>query len=65
MLAVAEIAEPGFEGGGVVFFDDAAVGYYGGGAGDGGPFAGGVEEGDVDVGVGGDAGVGVSGLLWE
>jgi hypothetical protein len=42
VLAVAEITEPGFESGGVVFFDDGAVGDDGGGAGYGGPFAGGV-----------------------
>lgn len=56
MDAIAQVAKPGFEGFGVVFFDDVAVGDYGGGAGDGGPFSGAVEEGDVDVGVGNDAG---------
>lgn len=55
MRAVAEIAEPGLEGRGVVFLDDGSVGDDFRGAGDGGPFAGVVEEGDVDVGVGGDA----------
>lgn len=35
-----------------MFVDEGAVGGDGGFAGDGGPFAGGVEEGDVDVGIG-------------
>ena len=63
MGAVAEVAEPGFEGGGVVGADFFAVGLDGGGAGDGGPFAGGGEEAEVDFRVGlevvGFAGFGV------
>ena len=63
VLAVLEVAEPGFEAGGVVFADHVAVGDDGCFAGDGGPFASGVEEGDVDFGVGfevvGFAGFGV------
>lgn len=51
MGAVSEVAEPGFEAGGVVFADGVAVGDDGGVAGDGGPFAGGIQEGDVDFGV--------------
>ena len=63
MFAVAKIAEPGFEAGGVVFADHVTVGDDGGFARDRGPFASGVEEGDVDFGVGfevvGFAGFGV------
>lgn len=48
MFPVAEVAYPGLEQGAVVLFDSCAVGEDGGAAGDGGPFAGRVEEGDVD-----------------
>lgn len=65
MLSVTEVAEPGLEGFGVVFFDDGAVGDDLGGAGHRGPFAGGVEEGDVDVGVGYDAGRRLVGTVEE
>ena len=63
MFSVAQVAHPGFQGGGVVFADGVAFGDDGGRSGDGRPFAGGVEEGDVDVRVGrevrGFAGFGV------
>lgn len=63
MAAVAEVAEPGTEGGRVVPVDEGAVRHDGGGAGDGGPLANGVDEGDVYVGVLGElvdfVGVGV------
>ena len=54
MSAVTQVAKPSLQGCRVVFVDEFAVGRDGGGAGDGGPFAGGVEEGDVDGGVGGE-----------
>jgi len=49
VLPISEIAEPGFEGWRVVFFDNGAVGEDGGRAGNGRPLPGTVEEGDVDV----------------
>lgn len=49
MRAVTEIAEPGFEGWRVIFLDGGAVDDDAGCAGDRGPFAGCVEEGNVDV----------------
>ena len=52
MLSVAEVAHPGFQRGRVVFVDEGAVGGDGGFAGNGSPFARGVQEGDVDIGVG-------------
>jgi hypothetical protein len=52
MRTITEIAYPGFELRGVVFLDKVAVGDDVCFAGDGGPFTGAVEEGDVDVGVG-------------
>jgi hypothetical protein len=51
VLAVTEVAEPRLEGGRVVFLDARAVGLDGSGAGDAGPLAGVVEEGEVDLGV--------------
>ena len=51
VLAVTEVAEPRLEGGGVVLLDARAVGLNGSGAGDAGPLAGVVEEGEVDFGV--------------
>lgn len=61
VLAVTEVAEPCLEGGGVVLLDAGAVGLDGSGAGDGGPLAGVVEEGKVDIGVLGEV-VGLAGL---
>ena len=61
VLSITQIAQPGFQGRRVVFLDYGAVGDDLRGAGHGGPFAGGVEEGDVDVRVGGDVG-GLAGL---
>ena len=49
MLAVAQVAEPGLQRRGVVFLDCFAVVDYAGGAGDGRPATGGVQEGDVGV----------------
>ena len=49
MLPVTQVAEPCFEGGRVVFLNYGAVGYDGGVAGDGRPFAGRIEERDVGV----------------
>ena len=51
VLAITEVAEPGLEGRRVVLLDAGAVGLDGCGAGDAGPLAGVVEEGEVDVGV--------------
>jgi len=51
VLAVTEVADPGLEGWGVVLVDLLAIGLDGGFAGDGGPFAGVVEEAEVDFGV--------------
>lgn len=48
VLAVAEVADPGFERARVVFVDDVAVGDDLGLAGQRGPFARRVQEGDVD-----------------
>lgn len=61
MLAVAEVAEPGFERGRVVLVDLFAVGLDFGGAGDRGPFAGAVDEADVYFGVLGEV-VGLAGF---
>lgn len=49
VLAIAEIAQPGLERGRVVLADGLAVGEDAGTARNGGPLAGGVVEGDVDV----------------
>ena len=61
MCAVAEVTEPGFQGWGVIFLDGGAIGEDLCFAGDGSPLTGGVEEGDVDGGVGGDV-IGLAGL---
>lgn len=61
MRAVAQVAEPCLQRGRVVLFDVGAAGADGGAAGDGGPFARGGDEGEVDVGVGGEI-VSFSGL---
>lgn len=52
VLAVAQVADPGLEVAGIVFAHDVAVRDDGGFAGDGGPFARRVQEGDVDGWVG-------------
>ena len=63
VLPVAQVAEPGLEGGAVVFLDHAAIGDDLRRAGDRGPLARAVEEGDVGARVGRDvvrlAGLGV------
>jgi len=63
VLAVAEVTEPRLQRGRVVGLHLLAVGDDGGFAGDAGPFARGVEEAEVDLGVGfevvGFAGLGV------
>lgn len=51
MGAVAEIADPGFKDWGIVLSDGFTVRLDGCLAGNGGPFAGRLEEGEVDVGV--------------
>jgi hypothetical protein len=52
MLTIAEVAEPGFQGGRVVLADEVAVGGDRGVAGERGPVAGcAVDEGEVDGGV--------------
>lgn len=51
VLAVAEITDPRLQRGAVVLMDELAVGDDLGLAGDGGPFAGRLEEGEVDFGV--------------
>lgn len=51
MLAVAQVADPRLQGRRVVLVDEIAVGDNVGLAGNGGPFAGVVEEAEVDVGV--------------
>jgi hypothetical protein len=61
MLSIAQVTNPGLQAGGVVLVDDGAVGEDRGRAGEGGPFAGGVQEGDVDVPVGGEV-VGLAGF---
>jgi hypothetical protein len=61
MLSIAQVTNPGLQAGGVVLVDDGAVGEDRGRAGEGGPFAGGVQEGDVDVPVGGEV-VGFAGF---
>jgi hypothetical protein len=61
VCTVAEVAEPRLQSRGVVFLDSGAVGEDAGFAGDGGPLAAVVEEGDVDGGVGGDI-VGLAGF---
>lgn len=48
---ITEISDPGLQTGGVILADLLAVGLDGDPAGDGGPLAGGVVEGKVDVGV--------------
>ena len=53
MCAVTKIAEPGFQGRGVVFLDSGAVGDDACSAGDGSPLAGSVEECNVGSIVGG------------
>lgn len=50
--AVAQVADPRLQRGRVVLLDLLAGGFESRFAGDGGPFAGGVEEGEVDVRVG-------------
>ena len=52
VLSITKVAQPGFQSRRVVFLDDGAIGDDLRGAGHGGPFAGGVEEGDVDVWIG-------------
>ena len=52
MLAVTEVAEPGFESGRVECLDLITVGDDAGFAGDGCPFTGAVEEAEVDLWVG-------------
>lgn len=63
MLAILQIAKPSLQCWRVVFADRLTISDYVGFAGDGSPFAGGVEEGDVDLGLGleivGFAGFGV------
>jgi hypothetical protein len=51
VLSIAKVAEPRLERGRVVLLDARAVGLDGSGAGDAGPLAGVVEEGEVDLGV--------------
>ena len=51
VLAVTEVTDPGLERGRVELLDARAVGLDGSGAGDGGPLAAVVEEGEVDDGV--------------
>jgi hypothetical protein len=51
MRAVAEVAQPRLQLRAVVLLDRGAVGDDARGAGEGGPFAAGVEEGDVDGGI--------------
>jgi len=51
VLAVTEVAEPCLESGRVELLNTGAVGFDGGSAGDAGPLAGVVEEGEVDLGV--------------
>lgn len=51
VLAVTEVAKPGLQGRRIVLLDAGTVGLDGSGAGDAGPLAGVVEEGEVDVGV--------------
>jgi hypothetical protein len=51
MLTIAEVAQPRLELRAVVLPDGGAIGDDAGRAGEGGPFAGRVEEGDVDRGV--------------
>ena len=52
MLAVLQVAKPCFQGRRVVFADQLTVSDNVGFAGNGGPFAGRVEEGDIDLGFG-------------
>ena len=54
MYTVPLVTDPGFQSWGVVFLDRGAVGEDGGGARNGGPGAVVGDEGDVDVGVGGE-----------
>jgi hypothetical protein len=48
VFPIPEIPQPGLQSRAVVFLDGLAVGQDAGGAGDGCPFAGGIEERDVD-----------------
>jgi hypothetical protein len=52
--AVTEITKPGLQCGSIVLGDQAAVGVNGGSSSDGSPLSRGVDEGDVDMGVGGE-----------
>ena len=61
MSAVAQVTEPSLQGRGVVLADKLAVSGDSSGAGDGSPFTGGVEEGDIDGGVRGQV-VGFAGF---
>lgn len=61
MFPITEIAQPCFKCRGIVFLDNGTVGYDARDARHRGPFAGGVEEGDVDVWVGIDV-VGLAGF---
>lgn len=54
MHAIAEITEPGLQGGSIVLGHQAAVGINGGSSSDGSPLSRGVDKGDVDVRVGGE-----------
>lgn len=51
MLSIAQVSKPCLELRGVVFLDGLTVGHDAGSAGEGGPLAAAVKEGDVDVGV--------------
>jgi len=61
VLSVAEVTDPCLERGRIVLVDEATVCHNLGLARDGGPFAGVVEEAEVDVGVGLEV-VGLAGL---
>lgn len=52
MFAITEVTNPRLERGRIVFLDDGAVGDEARATRDRGPFAAGVEEGEVDVWVG-------------
>jgi hypothetical protein len=54
VCTITQVAEPCLQSGRIIFLDGGAVGEDAGFAGDGGPLAAVVEEGDVDGGVGGD-----------
>jgi hypothetical protein len=51
MFSITQVSQPCFQCRGVIFLDDAAIGEDGCCAGHGGPLAGLIEKGDVDVGV--------------